>query len=74
MRETPPDLIRSARAEEREAERLLKLAEVCRRLNVDRKTVYKLIDAQLLPCFRIPGVGRRFEREDVETLIKSHRA
>lgn len=67
------DTLDHARAEDREAETLLKLAQVCRRLNCDRKTVYKLIEAKLLPCSRIPGLGRRFEPADVEALITNHR-
>ena len=57
----------------READRLLTLAEVCRRLRTDRRTLYKLVGEGLLKGYRFPRIGYRFDPRDVDAFQQSHR-
>lgn len=56
--------------------RLLTTAEVAHRLNVNRMTVVRYVEAKLLPCVYLPPSvkggnrgSRRFRQEDVEAFI-----
>jgi excisionase family DNA binding protein len=45
----------------------LTIAQLCRRWQLDRKTIYKFIDAQVLPAWK---VGERLYRIAVEDVLR----
>ena len=52
---------------------LLRVGEVCRLLNVERHTVYKLIEAEVLPTIRISDRIVRVPAEAVQRLMEPAR-
>lgn len=48
---------------------LMRVSEVCRVLNVERHTVYKLIDCDVLPAIRINARVTRIPVEAVAKLL-----
>ena len=55
------------------SEPLLSAKQVAALLGTRQNTVYELASSGRLPSFRIPGVGRRFRRDEIEDWLESHR-
>ena len=70
MMDRPRVLCVSRMAEIPTMVRLLDVKEVCRRLNVSRSTLYKMIAAgQFPPPLRLPGGAPRWREDDVDGWI-----
>lgn len=50
---------------------ILTLKEIASYLKVNEKTIYRLIEEQSIPAFKV-GHAWRFKKKDIESWIKSH--
>lgn len=50
---------------------LLTVDDLAQRFGISRSAAYRL--ARVIPSYRIPGVGLRFQLADVEAYIEEHR-
>jgi len=51
---------------------LIKLSEVSRLLSCSRSSIYDLVGRRAIPFFRMPGVGVRFSRDEIEAWAAQH--
>ena len=57
---------------ERLREKLLTLKDLADYLNISRRTVYRLLNGESLPAYRI-GKNMRFKREDIDEWLKDQK-
>jgi len=55
------------------SDQLLKVAEVARRLNCHKQSVYKLVAARRIPFEKIVGIGLRFDPAEFEKWVAGQR-
>lgn len=56
-----------------DAPRLLRVADVAVLLNCSRVSVYRAAELRKIPCFRLPGIGLRFDPEEIQAWLESQR-
>ena len=53
-------------------DKLLTLKDLAEYLNVSRRTIYRLLNGEKLPAYRV-GKHRRFKREDIDEWLKDQK-